>query len=92
MLVARANALAHGASGVRASLVDRLLDVLAQGFVPHVPAKGSVGAAGALLWPMRHGWSSGSAAPLRVSLADRSARWVTTGPYSMPPKRKHCRC
>ncbi len=48
MLVARANALAGGASGVRAALVDRLLDVIARGWVPRIPSQGTVGAAGSI--------------------------------------------
>jgi len=48
MLLARANALAHGASGVRAALVDRILAVIEGGAVPYVPAQGAVGAAGSI--------------------------------------------
>ncbi|MEN0063775.1 MAG: aromatic amino acid lyase [Myxococcota bacterium] len=48
MLVARANALAVGASGVRAALVERILSMLERGWVPKVPARGAVGAAGSI--------------------------------------------
>ncbi|MEO0603646.1 MAG: aromatic amino acid lyase, partial [Myxococcota bacterium] len=48
MLVTRANALACGVSGVRAQVVERLLDVVSRRWVPHVPSQGAVGAAGSI--------------------------------------------
>lgn len=48
MLLARANALSCGASGVRAALVDRVLAVLDRDWTPFVPGRGSVGAAGSI--------------------------------------------
>jgi histidine ammonia-lyase len=53
MLVLRANTLALGHSGCRPLIVDRLLDLLARGLHPVVPAQGSVGASGDLA-PLAH--------------------------------------
>jgi histidine ammonia-lyase len=53
MLLLRANALAKGFSGVRAELVDFLLDLLNQDLLPVVPSRGSVGASGDLA-PLAH--------------------------------------
>jgi histidine ammonia-lyase len=53
MLLLRANTLARGHSGVRVELVERLLELLARGCLPVVPARGSVGASGDLA-PLAH--------------------------------------
>jgi histidine ammonia-lyase len=53
MLLLRANTLALGHSGCRPLLVDRLLELLARGLHPVVPAQGSVGASGDLA-PLAH--------------------------------------
>ncbi len=53
MLLLRANTLALGHSGCRPEVVDRLLDFLALGIHPVVPAQGSVGASGDLA-PLAH--------------------------------------
>ncbi|KAB2958734.1 MAG: histidine ammonia-lyase [Thermoanaerobaculia bacterium] len=53
MLLLRANTLARGCSGVRDVVIDRLLDLLAAGVHPRVPARGSVGASGDLA-PLAH--------------------------------------
>lgn len=53
MLLLRAHSLAQGNSGVRPVLVERLLELLERGMVPHVPAVGSVGASGDLS-PLSH--------------------------------------
>jgi histidine ammonia-lyase len=53
MLLLRANALAHGQSGCRPLLAERLLDFLRLGIHPVVPAQGSVGASGDLA-PLAH--------------------------------------
>ena len=53
MLLLRANTLALGYSGCRPELVDRLLELLALGIHPVVPAQGSVGASGDLA-PLAH--------------------------------------
>jgi histidine ammonia-lyase len=53
MLLLRAQSLALGASGVRAALVERLLDFVNLGIHPVVPAQGSVGASGDLA-PLAH--------------------------------------
>jgi histidine ammonia-lyase len=53
MLLLRANTLALGHSGCRPLVVDRLLDFLALGIHPVVPAQGSVGASGDLA-PLAH--------------------------------------
>ena len=52
-MVLRANALAKGYSGVRVETIELLLAVLGAGIVPHVPARGSVGASGDLA-PLAH--------------------------------------
>src|SRR6185369_4551176 len=48
LLLLRARTLAAGRSGVRADLPARLLELLAAGLLPVVPAKGSVGCSGDL--------------------------------------------
>jgi histidine ammonia-lyase len=53
MLLLRINALACGASGIRVSVVDVLINMLNAGIVPYVPEKGSVGASGDLA-PLAH--------------------------------------
>ncbi|HEY2916807.1 MAG TPA: histidine ammonia-lyase [Candidatus Limnocylindrales bacterium] len=53
MLLLRANTLALGYSGARPVVAERLLDLLAHGVHPVVPAQGSVGASGDLA-PLAH--------------------------------------
>ncbi|HEX2913976.1 MAG TPA: histidine ammonia-lyase [Chloroflexia bacterium] len=53
MLLLRANSLAKGYSGVRAELVQLLVDMLNHGVHPVVPSQGSVGASGDLA-PLAH--------------------------------------
>jgi histidine ammonia-lyase len=53
MLLARANTLAKGYSGVRPELVETLLAFLARDVIPVVPLKGSLGASGDLA-PQAH--------------------------------------
>ena len=53
MMLLRANSLAKGYSGVRAEVVQLLLDMLNQEIHPLVPSKGSVGASGDLI-PLSH--------------------------------------
>lgn len=53
MLLLRAHSLAQGYSGVRAVVIERLLELLRRDLVPHVPALGSVGASGDLS-PLSH--------------------------------------
>ena len=52
-MVLRANALAKGNSGARVGTVELLLECLNRGVLPHVPARGSVGASGDLA-PLAH--------------------------------------
>jgi histidine ammonia-lyase len=52
-MLLRANALAKGYSGARTETVELLLELLRRGVVPHVPARGSVGASGDLA-PLAH--------------------------------------
>jgi histidine ammonia-lyase len=52
-MLLRANTLAKGYSGARLETVQLLVDVLDAGIVPHVPARGSVGASGDLA-PLAH--------------------------------------
>ncbi|MEW5719256.1 MAG: histidine ammonia-lyase [Chloroflexota bacterium] len=49
----RANTLAKGFSGVRASVIETLIEMLNRGVHPIIPAKGSVGASGDLA-PLSH--------------------------------------
>jgi histidine ammonia-lyase len=53
MLLARANTLAKGLSGVRPLLIETLLDMLNCGVHPCIPAQGSLGASGDLA-PLAH--------------------------------------
>jgi len=53
MLALRAHSLAHGMSGVRLELIQRLLDLLERGVLPVVPSRGSLGASGDLI-PLAH--------------------------------------
>ena len=53
MVVHRLNALARGNSGVRAEVLDRLIDILNHGLIPYIPEQGSVGASGDLA-PLAH--------------------------------------
>src|SRR5829696_3822180 len=52
-MLLRANALAKGYSGARVETVELLVECLNRGVVPHVPARGSVGASGDLA-PLAH--------------------------------------
>ena len=52
-MLLRANALAKGNSGARVETVELLLACLNRGVLPHVPARGSVGASGDLA-PLAH--------------------------------------
>jgi histidine ammonia-lyase len=52
-MLLRANALAKGNSGARVETVELLLACVARGVLPHVPARGSVGASGDLA-PLAH--------------------------------------
>lgn len=53
MLATKAASLARGYSGVRREVVQSLLDAFNAGFVPYIPAQGSVGASGDLA-PLSH--------------------------------------
>ncbi|MDN0073707.1 histidine ammonia-lyase [Crenobacter sp. SG2303] len=53
VMALKIGSLARGFSGVRAVVVDTLLAVFNAGILPHIPAKGSVGASGDLA-PLSH--------------------------------------
>jgi histidine ammonia-lyase len=53
LILLRANALAHGNSGCRVEVVERLLELLRRDILPVVPEVGSVGASGDLA-PLAH--------------------------------------
>jgi histidine ammonia-lyase len=53
IMVARANALARGFSGIRPEVVEVLLGALNRGILPEIPCEGSVGASGDLA-PLAH--------------------------------------
>ncbi|MEZ4570356.1 MAG: histidine ammonia-lyase [Thermomicrobiales bacterium] len=53
VMLIRANSLAHGKSGARTIVVQRLLDLLNAGVTPAIPSQGSLGASGDLA-PLAH--------------------------------------
>jgi len=53
MMILRANSLAKGYSGIRASVIDQLCEMLNRRVTPFVPSQGSVGASGDLA-PLAH--------------------------------------
>lgn len=53
MMLLRANALATGRSGIRAQVVDKILEFYNNDIIPVIPTKGSVGASGDLA-PLSH--------------------------------------
>jgi histidine ammonia-lyase len=53
MLALKARTFAHGHSGVRSAVVDRIIDLLNSGIHPVVPGQGSLGASGDLA-PLAH--------------------------------------
>ena len=53
MMLLRANSLAKGHSGIRATVIDTLCEMLNRGVTPVVPSQGSVGASGDLA-PLAH--------------------------------------
>lgn len=53
IVLARANALARGFSGIRTDVVDLMLAALNAGVLPEIPSEGSVGASGDLV-PLAH--------------------------------------
>ena len=48
VILVRLSSLAHGMSGVRLVVADRLVELLRQGVLPQIPSEGSVGASGDL--------------------------------------------
>ena len=65
-MLLRINALAKGYSGARVETVERLVELLNRGVVPHVPSRGSVGASGDLA-PLAH---------LALPLVGEGEAWV----------------
>ena len=65
-MLLRANALAKGYSGARVETVELLVELLNRGVLPHVPARGSVGASGDLA-PLAH---------LALPLVGEGEAWV----------------
>src|SRR6266704_2308893 len=53
IMLARANALARGFSGIREELIELLLATLNRGVLPEIPSEGSLGASGDLV-PLAH--------------------------------------
>ena len=53
MMLLRANSLSKGSSGIRASVIDAICEMLNRGVTPFVPSQGSVGASGDLA-PLAH--------------------------------------
>ncbi|HEV3309372.1 MAG TPA: histidine ammonia-lyase [Chloroflexota bacterium] len=89
MLLLRVNALAIGASGIRASTVGQLVEMLNRGVLPVVPEKGSVGASGDLA-PLAHlalpligegeTWVSGQCVPGSAGMAAAGLEPITLAP------------
>lgn len=87
-MLLRANALAHGRSGVRVEVVERLLDLLNHDITPVVPSLGSVGASGDLA-PLSHialvlmgegeAWLDGTCVTGDQALARRGIRPLKLG-------------
>ena len=53
IMIARANALARGFSGIREEIIELLVTALNRGLLPEIPSQGSVGASGDLV-PLAH--------------------------------------
>jgi histidine ammonia-lyase len=53
IMLARANALARGYSGIRVELIELLISAVNRGVLPEIPSEGSVGASGDLV-PLAH--------------------------------------
>jgi histidine ammonia-lyase len=70
--VLRIATLARGHSGVRQSVVDQMISMLNGGVVPHVPARGSVGASGDLA-PLAH---------LSLPLVGEGTAWVSNNGFT----------
>ena len=89
MMLLRANVIAKGYSGARATLVELLVDMLNAGLWPLVPEQGSVGASGDLA-PLAHLaltligegtlFRGGVAYPASEALRSAGLRPVTLGP------------
>jgi histidine ammonia-lyase len=69
IILLRAHVLAQGYSGVRAVLVETLLELLNRSVNPILPSRGSVGASGDLI-PLAH--------LARVLIGEGEARWKST--------------
>src|SRR6478735_4413679 len=87
-MLLRANALAKGNSGARVETVELLIECLNRGILPHVPARGSVGASGDLaplahlalpLVGEGHAWFEGTLRPGREALAAAGLEPVRLG-------------
>ncbi len=66
----RANALARGHSGIRAAVVEKILEYLNADILPYIPSQGSVGASGDLA-PLAH---------LALALIGEGHVWGKDGP------------
>ncbi len=53
MMILRANTLARGHSGIRVSVIEKILEFLREDLIPYIPCQGSVGASGDLA-PLSH--------------------------------------
>lgn len=81
MMVLRANALARGHSGIRPTVVDKILEFLNNDLIPVIPSQGSVGASGDLA-PLSHlalavigegeVWQNGQSVPVQKVLAEKN--------------------
>ena len=81
IMVLRANALARGHSGIRPTVVDKILEFLNNDLIPVIPQQGSVGASGDLA-PLSHlalaiigegeVWQNGQAVDVREVLKQKN--------------------
>src|SRR3990172_1528043 len=86
IMMARANALVRGYSGIRVEVVELLLNLLNHNVLPEIPSEGSVGASGDLV-PLAHmsrllvglgyAWSEGKRLPAQTALKENGMSPVT---------------
>ena len=91
VLATKAISLARGHSGLRPEIVDALLALFNAGLMPHIPAKGSVGASGDLA-PLAHmacvliGEGQASTATGEVVSGLEAMRRIGLAPFVLGPK------
>lgn len=82
-MIIRVNSLASGYSGVRAVLVQRILDLLKHNIVPRIPLRGSISASGDLM-PLSYLCGAISGDPnVQVWVGSRNNRYLTTADVAL---------